>query len=240
MNDIQLQKEVQSKVQDQVLCATFALRLNANVATPERFSFVVLSPKAFFEFSVSFNLWALPEDKDMAIDAASFLPIDMMEGEDDPDERAPTAKKKVAAAKAYESRMKIKHNKHHSDLDLVELPGMAGDFLHDFEDAAGDMLHEVAEDVELLESAVGLDPIIMKTLGSAYLVQQPLPPTAVHFEPNDEADLILEMGEKIHIRFFDDTAREEWRRGLAYALNKKPEDPKKAAQGWDRSWEAPK
>lgn len=57
-----------------------------------------------------------------------------------------------------------------------------------------------------------------------------LPPSEIHFETRNEADLTLHFsGGAVCIRFFTDSSRELWRRGLAYVLTK-------SEKGWERQY----
>merc|ERR1712007_240377 len=61
----------------------------------------------------------------------------------------------------------------------------------------------------------------------------------VEFERNEFPILHMTFSnggtdEVIEVRFLDDSAREQWRRGLAYVLHKQSD----AAQQWHRVWDA--
>mmetsp|Transcript_50759 Transcript_50759/g.153684 ORF Transcript_50759/g.153684 Transcript_50759/m.153684 type:complete len:95 (-) Transcript_50759:210-494(-) len=67
-------------------------------------------------------------------------------------------------------------------------------------------------------------PAVDKSLMSQVLSlhkKYELPPKSVTFEPGAEADLTIACGGgTCGIRFYDDSAREHWRRALAYILMK--------------------
>lgn len=209
---------------DPIFAYTYALRADQG----DRLSLFVLTSANFYEFQVNFDNYGydpdMPEaDADDEIgpqmeDSAIELALDEMfgavdntlressKGNDDDDELTVGRKKKSQALASKLRGIRDRRNTamEKGDNERLDTVGKG---------AFGDLGMSLAEKREALMKKVKgsyLTPVVEQPVGSI---------TMIGFMPGDDPVLRLDVGGKVMIRFFDDLAREDWRRALACALN---------------------
>lgn len=223
-------------VDDQIFALTYAIRQDK-----DRLSLFVLTDKNIFEFQVNFDAYGfnpdMPESGDpddeigpqVAEDATELMLDEMTKGVDPSLREAKSRsggsehesssgrarRSQAVASKLKAVRERRNHAMQKGDDARLDTVGK-GPF--------GDLGLSLAEKRDALT----------KKMKSSYLVPLVAQPvgaiTMIGFMPGETPVLRLDAGEPMVISFFDDLAREDWRRALACALNQADGGPAWARQ----------
>lgn len=241
--DTIMREVIQEIVKDDYIFAlTFAMRQDQN-----RLSLFMLTNMKVYEFKVNFEAWGLDASTDFAGDADDEIGPVLTDLHDEdvslvqlpPDHGSRAGKNydkskfkiagdqeeemSAAAQAKYLIQKDIKHRreaaKAQGESERLEAvnKGMFGDKGLSPQQKRDAMIENIKSGL--------LTPLCEADVGSL---------TQIAFQPGETPILRLDLGETMMIEFYDDLAREDWRKALSCALNS-PD----AASPWARGWANP-